>query len=71
MQVGSKTADGVDAMALVHELQVHQIELEMQNEELKRAKLETEDALGEVLRTLRLCAHRAFRFRCAGTDPGG
>ena len=43
--VGSKTADGVDAMALVHELQVHQIELEMQNEELKRAKLEMEDAL--------------------------
>lgn len=43
--VGSKTADGVDAMALVHELQLHQIELEMQNEELKRAKLEMEDAL--------------------------
>lgn len=43
--VGYKTADGVDAMSLVHELRVHQIELEMQNEELKRAKLETEDAL--------------------------
>ena len=42
---GSKIADGVDAMALVHELQVHQIELEMQNEELKRAKLETEEIL--------------------------
>ncbi len=34
-----------DALALVQELQVHQIELKMQNEELKRLKLETEIAL--------------------------
>ncbi len=33
-----------DARALVHELQVHQIELEMQNEELQRARLEAEEA---------------------------
>ena len=45
--VVSKTADDVDAMALVHELQVQQIELEMQNDELKHAKLETEDALAK------------------------
>ena len=42
---GSTKDDSKDALALVHELQVHQIELEMQNEELKRAKLEAEEAL--------------------------
>jgi len=33
-----------DAQNLVHELQVHQIELEMQNEELRRAQSDLEDA---------------------------
>ena len=39
--------ESVNALALVHELQVHQIELEMQNEELKRARLEAEEALAK------------------------
>jgi len=34
----------VDARALVHELQVHQIELEMQNEELQRAYVAAQEA---------------------------
>ena len=41
----SAAVESRNALALVHELQVHQIELEMQNEALKLAKLETEDVL--------------------------
>jgi PAS domain S-box-containing protein len=50
---GSGTSEELkigDPLALVQELQVHQIELEMQNEELKRAKLETDVALAKYSR---------------------
>ncbi len=43
--IGSNANNCRDKLSLVHELQVHQIELEMQNESLRHAQLEAEDAL--------------------------
>lgn len=40
-------AAGADTRQILHELQVHQIELEMQNDELRRAQSETETALAK------------------------
>jgi len=53
----------VDARPLVHELQVHQIELEMQNEELQRARAEAEEALEKY--------YDLFDFAPVGALPVG
>ena len=42
----SERAPEADTRRLLHELEVHQIELEMQNEELREARVELESALG-------------------------
>jgi hypothetical protein len=55
-QANKRLADGPqrgslphDLLKLIHELEVHQIELEMQNEELRRSQFETETAKGAFI----------------------
>jgi len=44
-ELASSAETAPDALALLHELQVHQVELELQDEELRRTRLETETSL--------------------------
>lgn len=44
-QLAASPATAGDALALLHELQVHQVELELQQEELRNSRLELEAAL--------------------------
>ncbi|MBF8275100.1 MAG: methyl-accepting chemotaxis sensory transducer with Pas/Pac sensor [Candidatus Brocadiaceae bacterium] len=59
--------DDAEVRALAHELQVHQIELEMQNEELKRARAEAEDALGRYTDLYDFAPVGYFTFDGQGT----
>ena len=44
-KLASSPSTAGDALALLHELQVHQVEVEMQDEELRRSRIELESAL--------------------------
>ena len=62
--LASSPDTAADALALLHELQVHQVELDLQAEELQTSRLELESALQ---RQLALFEH--LPVACFGIDP--
>lgn len=58
-KLASSPSTAGDALALLHELQVHQVEVEMQHEELRRSRVELESNL--IRQTTHVeCAPAAF-----------
>ena len=62
-ELASSSATSVDALALLHELQVHQVELELQAEELLHARAELEAALARQMQR-----YDAAPVACFGLD---
>jgi PAS domain-containing protein len=60
-------ATEIDALRLIHELEVHQIELEMQNDELLQAKAELEATLSQYAELYAFAAVGYFTLTRDGT----
>jgi PAS domain-containing protein len=56
-QLASSPETAPDALSLLHELQVHQVEMDLQDEELRRARVELETSLS---RQVQLYDHAPF-----------
>lgn len=65
-QLASSPSTAQDALALLHELQVHQVELELQDEELRSSRNELEEALSRHI-VLYDCAPIGYFTIDAGT----
>lgn len=65
-ELASSPATAADALALLHELQVHQIELDMQAEELRASRAELEAALHRQIEL-----YDGAPVGCFTVDPGG
>jgi signal transduction histidine kinase/CheY-like chemotaxis protein len=61
------TDDALETQRLVHELRVHQIELEVQNEELRRVRAELEQLVAARTAELREALQRAERANASKT----
>ena len=66
---GPAPIKAADTQRLVHELQVHQIELEMQSEELWQSRAEAEAGLEHYIELLRICPGGILDPRPRRDDP--
>lgn len=64
---GGARPSKADTARLLHELEVHQVELQMQNEELRRARAELEAALGRYTALFDFAPIGYFTFSADGT----
>ncbi|MEY3295822.1 MAG: hypothetical protein RLZZ451_1870 [Pseudomonadota bacterium] len=64
--LASSPATAPDALALLHELQVHQVELDLQAQELQESRAELESALRQQAER-----HDAWPVGCLVVDAGG
>lgn len=65
-ELASSPATAADALALLHELQVHQVELDLQAEELRASRVELEAALRRQIEL-----YDAMPAGCCTIDLGG
>jgi two-component system, LuxR family, sensor kinase FixL len=61
-----KTRSNVETMQLLHELQVHQVELELQNQELQESRAQLEMALAHYTDLYDFAIAGYFTFDCEG-----
>jgi len=66
LELASTPGKEAEALALLHELQVHQVELELQEEELRRSRAELESNLARYVRLYELAPMACFTLD-AGT----
>ena len=66
-QVRERAGDIVDRTSLVHELEVRQVELELQNEELRHSRNEVEEALARYADLFELAPVGYFTLNAQGT----
>ncbi len=69
--LASSPSTAPDALALLHELQVHQVEVDLQDEELRRSRAEMESSLNRQVQLYDYAPVGCFTLDFNSSDPAG